>query len=368
MKKILILTRHAYPNYGSILQAHSLQLFLENNGFEAKILNYQNKPEKSWRQGFSSLKNSKMNQGFIKKAIYLLIQIPNFYIMDKYFSKFRESLLNMTQEYNSIEELEKADLMTDILCTGSDQVWNTINQKLDPVYFWNFIDSRDKKIISYGSSLGTNNVPNPIKEEMKHYLKKFNNISVREKSGYEILKGMGINSETVVDPVMLMTEDYWQKFSNSNIVEKNYILVYQLHDNQLFTKCLNTIKDNNPELRLIRLSPDLKSLKYGKECRVLLHPKEFLSYLKKADFIVTDSFHGTVFSLIFKKRFATILPPKNDARNRDLLKLFNLEDRIINSQDNVGSVNEVIDFNNVSKVMQSLREDSINKLFSMIQE
>ncbi len=368
MKKILILTRHAYPNYGSLLQAHSLIVFLRNHGFNAEILDYQNQSEKSWRQGFSSLKNSKMNRNILKKIIYICIQVPNFFIMDKYFSKFRHQLLNLTEEYNSIEELKNANLSADIFCTGSDQVWNTINRKLDPVYFWDFLNKDTCKVISYASSLGTSEVDIETKNLMKEYLRGFESITVREKSGKIILQEFGLNPKVVVDPVLLLSEEYWNNFSDETISEKNYILVYQLHDNKIFKTCLNQIKKENPKLKIIRLSPDLKSIKYGRETRLLLNPKLFLSYIKNSEFLVTDSFHGTVFSLIFRKKFVTILPPKNDARNRDLLNIFGLQNRIIDNPENTTIVNDSIDFIKTSEVLSNIRNESTEILLSLIQE
>lgn len=369
MKKILILTRHAYPNYGSILQAHALQDILKKEGYKAAIIDYQNRSEQGWRLGISSLKNSRMNNNILKKSLYLLIQIPNFYIMNRFFSKFRKRLLEVTKEFNSVSELEKENLQADIFCTGSDQVWNTINQKLDPVYFWDFkTNNENSKIVSYSSSLGNDKITKNINGQIKKLLKPFDYISVRERSGKRIIRNMGYEVKCTVDPVMLEPVNYWNNFANMEIKEKNYILVYQLHDNILFKNCLDKIVQDNRNCSVIRVTPDFKYLKFRNKTKILLSPEKFLSYFKNAKYVITDSFHGSVFSLIYNVPFIDILPPKNDARNRDLLALFDLEERIVSSMEQTEILHRNIDFISVNKKLENLRIESHSILISMIED
>lgn len=369
MKKVAVITRHSVANYGSVLQSYATQKIFESLGTECVIIDYSKKEETGLNLAKTLCYNSKKwSKNGITRLIYTVIQTPNYFLSYKKFEKYRNLLLNQTITYSSFEELKSNPPIADIYCTGSDQVWGKIGRDIiDKAYFLEFVP-KDAKCISYAASIGTATVQAKVIKYFKKYLKKYSKILVREQSAVEILKSIGFeNSEMVLDPTLLLNYSKWSNLTSCKPYKKKYVLVYQLHDNkemELYCKKIS----NKLGLELIRICPSLQSIFRTGKSVLLPNPSEFLSYIKNAEYIITDSFHGTVFSIIFNKEFVDIMPENTSTRIESLLELLTLEDRILKDYGNFSVFDKKIDYNRVNKKLDIEREKSIKKLLSAIKD
>lgn len=280
MKKIAIVTIESM-NYGNRLQNYALQTVLQSMGFSVKTLHRVN-----------CTKNLKY---YMKRLAQYILQTKAL--------KFHQFDHNIDFSDIAIgKDTYPADLKTqfDFFIAGSDQIWNPhYNFVAGKCDFLAFADDRQK--ISYAASFGVNEIPEERKKEFSEYLKTFKAISVREKQGVEIIKNLCTNDVNVVlDPTLLLNQEMWSKVERNSQVgkKKKYILVYALGEkSDRFTE---RITDLGEEYEIIDLRAKQKN---GKQLSV--GPSEFLSLIKNAEMILTDSFHATVFSIIYCKKFIT---------------------------------------------------------------
>ena len=362
--KIDVITRHSVANYGSILQSYATQRVFEKLGYECEIIDYTKEEE----QGKNIAKTLCYNSDFWKKniitrSIYFFIQTPNYLLSYTRFKKFRKKLLKQTEiEYTSFEQLKNNPPNADIYCSGSDQIWGKIgNENCDKSYFLEFAPN-GKKCISYAASIGKTNISDETKSKMKQYLGKYSKILVREKSAVEIINQLGINNvELVLDPTLLLNKDEWNSIIDVKPKYDKYILVYQLHDNKKFVKYAKNFS-KKMGLKLVRICPSMQNLIRGGKGIFLPTPQEFMAYFKNAEYVLTDSFHGTVFSLIFNRKFIDILPEETGTRIINILELIDCQDRILKDYNDYSWIGRKIDYENVNSILDKYRKKSIEKL------
>lgn len=360
--KVDFITRHAIPNYGSILQTYATQKVLNKLGCDSEVINYIRLDE--------TAKNTiKTNCGIegsgikskIKKLGYIILQGPNVKHMHKKFSKFRKIYLQQTdKEYNSVEELKKDLPKADVYCTGSDQVWAKIGgASYDEAYFLNFVPD-GKRCMAYAASLGKSQIDKELEKKLPSLLKKYETILVRENTAEQIIKEKGFeNVKQVLDPTLLLDSNEWSELAEKTKLDgKEYILVYQLHHNKQMENYLKELKKHT-KLPIYRVHPSFYyGLKPGKFI-YLPTPGQYISYIKNAKYIVTDSFHGTVFSLIFNKNFVDILPGETSTRIESILKLVGQEGRIIKDFNNFSWLENNIQYEEINKIIKEEREKSL---------
>ena len=368
--KIDIITRHAIANYGSILQAYATEKMLDKLNIENEIIDYVRVEENSKNLVKTYMKNSKKwNRNFITRFIYKIIQKPNLDIMNNKFAKYRKKYLKLTsKQYTNKNELMEDLPQADIYCTGSDQVWGQIaNDDYDENYFLEFVPN-DKRCIAYSASFGKNKLSENLKIKLPKLMEKYSDIMVRELSAVKILNASGIdNVKLVLDPTLLLSKEEWEEnLKIKNNEKEQYILTYQLHHNKEFDKYLKKLaKATN--LKVVRLSSSIYyKFKYGKFV-YLPDLEQFLTYFKNAKYVVTDSFHGTVFSIIFNKQVIDILPGKTRTRIESILKLFGMEDRIVNDYNDMSIINKEIDYKKVNDILDKERKKSIEYLRKAIE-
>lgn len=390
MKKnrILLLTWFNNNNYGSLLQATALQDIINNKnisdkikleGFECKILNYEPNPM-SKKKSFSFYFNYK---NYKNKILSLY---DKFYAkkynkeLEKQNKTFRKFIKNNISLYPNFEiksnELEVLNEKFDIFISGSDQIWNP--NSLDENYLLRWVNEDNKKI-SYGSSLSSSIIPEYYYQLYKKALSSFYKISTRDKKCVEQLeKIIGKQVTTVVDPVILLgRENIENRMTNIDKSEEEYCLSYFLGRNydtrSVFKKfCLL----NNIEMKSI-VGVQKDSLKYDKDIlnNALwdVDPYQFLAYIKNAKYIFTDSFHGTVLSIIFHKDFIVFEKDSNrpEQNNRiiELLKSLDLLDRWkeIKTVDSIEHIKEE-KWLEVDKKIEELRMKSFDFLKNSLKE
>ena len=243
----------------------------------------------------------------------------------KVFDKFTKKYLRLTKRYNSFEELRANPPEADVYVAGSDQIWNTtFNNGIDPAFYLNF--GKAKKI-SYAASFATEKLRKGTESFVKEMLDNFNAISVREESGINILKSTGHNGIVVVDPVFLLSQDQWKSVSDNIGEGKDYILVYSFEKGGAMQKIAEQLSKQH-HCPIYSVGP--YKLKYASRNFVNVGPSSFLSLIKNAKCIISNSFHATAFSIIFEKNFFVVNREDGlNTRMKDLLQKYGILDRLI---------------------------------------
>lgn len=317
MKKVGILTRHVYPNYGSLLQGHALESAISSFAARCSIIDYFPPTDRPFRLASSRLRESRMRDSLAKRAAYLAVQTPNMASMSIRFRAFQREHLSLTTTCADPAAVAETIGSIDVAVTGSDQIWNSVHGQLDPVYFLSGQPSSKK--FSYAASFGSGSPFETESEKIISWLQDYQSVSVREQSAQSALTAKGIECRVDVDPVLLHGKEYWNKFSSSQShIDTKYILVYQLHNTPGFNQKLRLIAERHA-LPIRRVTPDAKMYLSSRASDFLVDPRRFVALFRDATAVVTDSFHGTAFSLLYGKPIYALLPEKNFARNLDLL-------------------------------------------------
>jgi len=360
MRKVAIITLHYVDNYGSVLQTLATQLLFENAGCDTSVVNitrenyrYQSQLQdivENYQKRFPGL------MGLVLVSVLKRRWIKNYKCRHAIFEEFRERYIHLTREYASSEDLTNAPPAADIYCTGSDQVWNcTYNGGFLDEYFLSFAPS-GKKRIALSASFGKTEYSPVEMEEMKKLLQLYDAISVRERSAVDILSKMGVSGAVhVLDPTLALDDKMWYShIPVHNIIKRDYVLVYQLNDNDNMIRFAAKIsRDKNCELILITRSFKACFVKG----RVFSNPtvEQFLSLISFAQYVVTDSFHGTAFSINFNKQFFVFYPPKFSTRLESILDLTNTKHRLIENAKISWKDIKSVDYEYVNRVLDHER-------------
>lgn len=341
-----ILTLGLRSNYGGILQTAALYHFLESENFNPVLL--RKYPVKNWKSisinilekiPFQNLK------GFRKDYIKYRKNIS-------FFNKYMPSQSPIMYDKSEIEKYIDNNPINSII-VGSDQVWrySYINDSQYETYFLNFNTKKDFKKVSYAASFGINKweAPQEVKN-VQAYLSKFSAISVRESSGVEICKNEFKQNDVslVLDPTLLVDRSFYLNMLKDNTVTSTQYdcITYILDENPKKSKLIEGIHCNYNHKHKF----DLLNVKNS------LTVPQWVECFESTNFVVTDSFHGMVFSIIFNKQFIVIV---NNNRGKDrftsLCKLLGLEDRILDSNESEIPNLEPINYNDVNKKLVELK-------------
>lgn len=294
-----------------------------------------------------------------------------FYLTGKWFREYNNKFLNLKKEIKNIEELKKLNNDFNIFIVGSDQVWRPIwfgEKSLR--YFFDFVNENKKKI-AYAASFGVDywEGNSELTEKIKPLIKRFDYISVREKSGINICRDVfNVEAEWVLDPtIMLKKEDYQlilDDWKDKSHLRNKYTAYMVLDDNKELQNFGRKISE--------KLNSHMKFIK-GKSFKILERDiifynkvSQWLTYLKDSELVITDSFHCTVFSLIFHKKFIVIANKgRGMARLESLLLMVNLEERFIKDIDSRNMdeiIKKEIDYEEVDKRIEKERKKSFDFL------
>ncbi len=347
MKKVLdigILTRHFISNYGSFLQTFATCYTLDKLGYSPKVINYVPDAEKP--------RNELVNKrfGLLKKAFYGFCVIPGHKKAYIAFEKIRKNYLPLTDE---VDEKTIGSLPPfDAYLSGSDQLWGPIGSKTyDENYFLGFTDSPHK--CAYGSSFGIESFERYPKETIRKLLSDYKFIGVREKTAEDYLKSLGLSATTVLDPTFFVPASVYLDHARQYGAKSfDGVLVYQLHhDDKTVEVAKRIAKQTGLPIKYVTLNP-IRRFNHINTI-VTFDPWEFLSLLDSAKYVVTDSFHCTVFSIIFHKSFVAVHPGKTATRIKGILKLFGLEERMTDGSSKI-DVTKSIDYAAVDKTKDEL--------------
>ena len=312
-KQVGIITFHSSDNYGAVLQAYALQHYIESLfDYNVEIIDYREAEKNEGLFVFVRATNNSLKN--IVLSVIRMLHYPDEKRRHDKFEGFRKNYLHLSQRrYLGIESLGL--IRKDVYITGSDQVFNP-KLKNYKAYYLDF-DKKNGLKIAYAPSFGISTFNNEITRKILPLLADFDVLSCREESGASYLsKILSRPIPTVVDPVFLLNKEEWR---NVAVLpeKKRYLLVYCLSKGKL--RQLQRIAKE------IASQERLEIISIGNE-----GPREFLGYFLDADFVVTDSFHGTSFSLIFAKRhISCIINKSKGSRIVNVMRMFGKEDEIV---------------------------------------
>lgn len=368
-KKIGIITFHNAHNYGAMLQVYALQEVLAK--YDTKVINFKNPGiEKAYKPFRINTKNPIT---LVRSLIASTFYYKRNKLRYKNFNDFMNEKLKLTREYKTESELKENAPNCDIYITGSDQVWNyEISHGNIDAYTLNFGPDFVKKI-SYAASIGTNELNPKHKEEYINNINKIDCISAREETAKTYLeKLLNRNIETTLDPTLLLEKERWEELCNESEQKQEkekYILAYVLTDDPEYYKIVNYLSQKTG-LKVIHFKRKDMGIDNILRNANTDGPIEFLNLIKNAEYVIATSFHATVFSIIFNKKFWIIPPKKIGSRITNLLKMLNIDERAVSSLKDFKDVNydKDINYEDVEKILEAKKEESIKFLEKSINE
>ena len=356
--KVGVITFHNVLNYGAVLQTYALQKKMRDLGIESAVIDY----------------NSPFFISNIVKPKIFRYKNPFHYLEDKRF--YKKSCIKQAKikrfSGKFIEKTERIDFesLTDIskqfdyIVTGSDQVWNEKVIKGDYSFFLNFVPPQ--KRCAYAASIGAKRFLPENLPVIRGLLKEYKAISVREETAKKALKQqMNIESVRVLDPTLLLDKNqYNELICPSKKTNQKYILLYLLNYSKTLVQSAKRLS-KKLGIPVFCINPTKKRI-YGVEDYSSSGICEFLELISKAEFVITNSFHGVAFSINYNKQFnVELMPSAIDVNSRitDLLDVLNVKNRIISD----GKYNlKHFDYGETNQLLEIEREKSVNFIKSMV--
>jgi len=377
MKKIGILTYHFSNNFGGVLQSYALYQYLMSEKINVEIINYIPSKYKNdrilhstgLRKNIFKSKKEDINPMVLFKRVMVKI-VYNRRVIKK-FDTFKKNNMKLS---NRVDERSITSLLKDYMAiiVGSDQIWNP-GQRNKKEYFLGFDDLFKGKKISYAADSTISEINTNQINKLMNALEDFDAISVRNEHTHKFVQTLtGKSVPIVVDPTLLCNFDnFIEKNNSTSNKDVKYILVYALGKeiNGTNKKAIERIKEIYGNLKVYSIViPTMKFniCNYADEVLYDLGPKEWINMFKKASFIYTDSYHGTLFSLKFHKPFlAYYAEDMRSTRFKDLGKRYQIDKYIVNGLDEIdskNSINTTPDFGKIDKLIESHRKFSVNFL------
>lgn len=385
-KKVGIVSCYFKDNYGSMLQAYATQKILDNNDIPNETINIDNNSDfkagkrKYYITQIFNFNFIKSKFGMIKMKLDKKIVKnlgKNIAIRNKKYKEFRKEI-KLSKKCDNYKQLN--DLAHENYCdviVGSDQLWLPVNVVAN-YYTLNWVEEDINKI-SYATSIGVSTLPKKYHNTYSKFLKRINHLSVREESGVNLIRKIAnIKAEIVCDPTILLTREEWEEETNKDrIIEERYILCYFLGNNIEHRKFAEQLSKKTG-YKIVSLNHADEYVKYSDKYADIIPydvgPREWINLIKNAEYVCTDSFHGTVFSLIFNKmffdfrRYNSKSKSSTNSRIDSLLKIAGVDsERILTGKENIDEVLKYqIDFDKVNQRLNEFRNKSKRWLFDAI--
>lgn len=368
--KIGILTFHFAFNQGAVLQCYALQTFLERQGHEAVVIDYRpgyhTVMHAAWRNPFAYAavfwkkfrSRNLLVRSYLTARSFVRCMGWNLLMVDRKnqaaFRKFVAEHLRLTREYTSLKQLQTSPPELDAYISGSDQVWNPdlLGQEFDPAYFLDFGEKRVHRVtyaVSLGKRMDSHNLM-----KIKELCKNLDAISLRE-ANTEALAVIGRDIHICVDPTFLLDAPDYASAESTDVEEEPYIFAYGFETNDALRQA-SAMAVAKYHCRIINGSP--KWLKLPGDVVKLsgYGPDRFLSLVKNAKCVITNSFHGTAFAVIYRKDFITVPHTTRGKRMTDLLCKLGLSCRLFGHAD--FSLERPLDYAAVAEKIAVLRAHS----------
>lgn len=360
MKKIGIITFHRAKNYGAVLQAYALQHTLEQLGSDCEIVDYKCE---NIDNGYKPFQFNKADP--IKSILKSIVMYRKRAQRIERFSSFYNNYLKISDKTYSDLDISECRKLYNAFISGSDQVWGPGKDGVSPdtAYFLSFADNNQK--YSYAASFGVSDISDVKAKELRPLLENFRSFSVREKSALNIIKKItGKNGLCHIDPTLLLKGGEWQKIS-VNKTDKPYILVFNVKPvKSLIDFAEKLSKEKGLPVIYITDNPQKKRENFTYVSAPTV--EEFLGYFANAEYTVTNSFHGTAFSVIFHRNMFVEYETArgfND-RAKNLLQTVGINREIKDGE----AVETNIDWNKVDEILQAERKLSLDYLKNITEE
>lgn len=341
---IKTITTWADYNYGASLQAYALLAFLRSRGHEAELINYlppyqRRMYDYRWVNPESRASHHWLTRWLYRGAKFLqrMTTMKRKHVFDAF--NFDTLPLTSTQ-YRCYDELQQNPPQADLYIVGSDQVWNVLYEAgRDPAFFLEF--ARDGRKASYAASFSYLDLDEANRQRIARSLESFEGVAVREYHGVDLLRSMGVESTWVLDPVFLLSARDWKRFveehsERAQALAEPYLLVYDFEGN----KQLETFARQYARVRGLRLYAitDKRPLRYVDRNFRHAGPVDFVRLIMGCAAFVSNSFHGTAFSIMFHKPVFVFGRHRHKVNSRmeSLLTAFGLQDCLLNSEEEMG--------------------------------
>lgn len=390
MKKTAIVSCYFQHNYGSMLQAYATQMALDKLDYENETIdiagfNHEIKKAKILYFAKASLTSDILisKLGMAKNVLIKKFSKNDYARLSKVrsdrFDAFGKKYFRLSSRYSSKEELgKKCDDNYSSVLVGSDQLWLPGNIAAD-YYTLNFVPTTVNSI-AYATSFGQSSLPKDSVKKATIFLKKIKHIGVREESGQKLVKKLaGRNVPVVCDPTLLFTGDEWMKIQKKEpIIKGKYILCYFLGNNPPHREFAEKLKKETgcKIVALTHLDEFVKSDEgYADETPYNIDPADFLNLIRNAEYVCTDSFHCSVFSILYKKEFYTFRRYNRNTRQSTnsrldtLFKITGIEGRLLAGDEKiVDCLNIKTDFDEAHKKLAGVRQQSYEYLKVALQD
>ncbi|MFQ9114400.1 polysaccharide pyruvyl transferase family protein [uncultured Eubacterium sp.] len=327
MKKVGIVTITSGANYGNRLQNYAMQVTLKEIGYNPLTIR--------------KIDEKKTFKTFIKKVIKhtTKYRYTGFEKRIERFEKFNKKYINFSKNYIISDDYnEKLCNEFDYFICGSDQIWNPNYKMNTGCHFLSFVKGKNK--ISVSASFGVEEIDKSNSEQISIWLKELDDISVRERAAKKICENIvGREVKVLIDPTLMLTGKEWRQIARrpKNIEKNNYILCYLLGN--VNNDLIENLKEYaiQTEKKIIFLEDIWRNLGVSSDEEFSYDPSEFVWLIDNADRVVTDSFHATVFSIIFNKKFMVIPREENNKNNMNsrftsLIEMFDIKNAIYSEE------------------------------------
>ena len=395
-KSVGIITIHYVDNIGGALLAYALQHAIDQFGYDCRIIDYDPTPLPSktsyyvksitrrivrlplylrdFRHYFSLLIK---NRGDVLPPMH---QHGSIGVRKTRFDSFRRKYIKLSeQHYTSSEALKKSPPHYDAYVCGSDQIWNPFmckepgEARNDPAYFLDFVP--EAKRISYAPSIAVPAIPEKLRAEMTKFINGIPYLSSREKQGAELIKELTArNAEVVLDPTLLLDYDQWNSITAEPEIDRPYILCYFLGEGEEYRDSAKRMSSQTG-YPLVVISRDNSGMKGPNTTNCSdAGPAEFLGLVKNASLVYTDSFHGTIFSINFKRPFFVYERPGSSSsesmatRIYSILDLVGLTSRLMKSETPIPEDPMRMDFSNAEILLKVERSKSLRYLENALKQ
>ncbi len=363
--KIGILTFHCAHNYGAVLQCYALQETLKSLGHKVEIIDYKPNYLVSPYRSFYSKRLRGCNllervKAFVKEFLLMPKRIKRY----NAFQSFIKNRLNLSRTVKG----KDIPLQYDTYIIGSDQIWNPkITNGFDSVFFGNFNFAKNgRTYISYAASMEAKIIDKETEAYYRKALMNFDALSVREIQLKTLLQPLTEkNIELVLDPTLLADKKIWDKIAERPDIDRKYILVYEVRQDSNTERVAQQLA-KEIDAEVIKITAGL-NLCYSSNIKQCESPEKFIGWIKYADCIITTSFHGTAFSIIFNRPFYCLkLDDGADTRSASLLNSLSLEDRFIDKTSNLTFTS--IDFSEANKRLANMQVKSLTFLINALEK
>ena len=356
-KKAAFITVHVGANFGSVLQTIATANVINSLGVEPLLIDYI--PDRvTYGRRFKRM--SKGPVPFIKGLVFF----PNFIKNTHIYSSFLKKHCPMSTPIYDKDDFAIKCPEADFYITGSDQVWNSKhNEGFNERYY--FAQTPDNATrISFASSIGETELSEEHTVRIKTLLGRYKAISVREDSAKKLIEEMGLNATHLLDPTFMLNKEEWQAYMGKRMVKEDYLLIYTpyntLDKKAIFDAAYEIAQEKG--LKVVTFSWDWRKDRMADETITYANPGDFLSLMYYASYVVTNSFHGTAFSINLNKQFSVFMPSAFSTRISSIIELCCLGERMVLDKFDLAKANKTIDYTTVNGILDKERNKSIEFL------